>query len=261
MKAFICVYRQPQVSRTIWNKVQAAAAGNSLLQDFLTVYGRPDCFFDWGDDPGFFAATRLMGNVNFASWGVCRGNVRRQLQPGDLVIYFCGRQSKSVKESWEYFYIGYGAVKQSVERRTIWEDDNLAPFRGFFNCLVKYKNGVRSHYEPFGEPHDDWEKRIQAGYILFDPVETHFNLVDPILVAVYHDKRQPCETWMLQDPLVRRLHSALFFDGLVTRGLRIPNPYRPHGHIALHHYIKNNVDDRLLALKAELAAIASAGQP
>ena len=91
MKAFICVYRQPQVSRTIWNKVQAAAAGNSLLQDFLTVYGRPDCFFDWGDDPGFFAATRLMGNVNFASWGVCRGNVRRQLQPGEVLRRRGGR--------------------------------------------------------------------------------------------------------------------------------------------------------------------------
>lgn len=256
MQVFICVYRQPQVGGPILKKVQAAAVDNPLLQDFLAVYGQAACFYDWGDDPGFFAATRLMGNVNLASWGVCRRNVRKLLKPGDLVIYFCGRQSTASKHDWEYFYIGYGTVQRAVERQAIWEQEDLAHYRGFFNCLVKYDNGVQSHYEPFGEPHDDWAKRIEAGYFLFDPLQTDFNLTDPLLVAVYSDPKQPRETWLLQDPLVRRLHSALFFDGLVDRGLRIPNKFRPHGHIALHHFLKTDVQQRLLALKAKLAAFS-----
>jgi hypothetical protein len=41
--------------------------------------------FDHGDDPSFRSSQRLRGRV---TWGVCRQNVRNQLRPGDVVVFF-----------------------------------------------------------------------------------------------------------------------------------------------------------------------------
>ena len=61
------------------------------------------CFYDWGDDPAFFAAEEFLGDVNPASCGVCRRDVREQLRNGDFVIFFCAKALED--RTWEYYYI------------------------------------------------------------------------------------------------------------------------------------------------------------
>jgi hypothetical protein len=255
MKAFICVYRQPIVGPKIRQQVEIAAMNQPLLQTFLNRYGQPDCFYDWGDDPAFFAATELFGDPCYASWGVCRPNVRRQLTTGDLVIFFCGRQSPSSAGLWEYFYLGYGTVREAMERRRIWEDEVYHVYRSFFNLLVNYPDGVETHYEPFGEPHADWQKRSQSPYVIFESGRqwTCFNTIDPLKVANYDSREGSFETW-LADPLVKSLQARLFFNGRVDRNLRTKSRYRPHNHIALHRYFRPlDVEPALLALRGQLA--------
>jgi hypothetical protein len=255
MKAFICVYRQPIVDRKTLQQVKTAATSQPLLQTFLSRYGQPNCFYDWGDDPAFFSATELFGDPRYASWGVCRPNVRRQLTPGDLVIFFCGRQSSSTAGFWDYFYLGFGTVREAVERRRIWEDDKYIVHRSFFNLLVNYPDGVEEHYEPFGEPHADWQKRSQSPYVIFECGQqwTYFNTTDPLKVANYDSREGPFETW-LADPLVKALQASLFFNGRVDRNLRTKSRYRPHNHIALHRYFRPlDVEPALLTLRGQLA--------
>ncbi len=122
-------------------------------------------FYDWGDDPSFFMSKQLFGNFNHVTWGVCRRNVRIQLSEGDVVIFFCG---KADKRFWNYYFIGYGTVQCALaNRQQIWTEEAYKSYRKYYNVLVNI-NG--NHYEPFGEPHDDWKKRIQASYIIFNPL-------------------------------------------------------------------------------------------
>jgi hypothetical protein len=258
MKAFICVYRQPAVGPNIRQRVEAAAMHQPLLQTFLSRYGQPNCFYDWGDDPAFFSATEVFEDASYATWGVCRPNVRRQLIPGDLVIFFCGRQSLSTVGLWEYFYVGYGTVRETVERRIIWEDEEYHVYRSFFNLLVNYLDGVEAHYEPFGDPHADWQKRSKAPYVIFEPGQhlTTFNTIAPLKVAIYDSRQGPAETW-LTDPLVKALRANLFFNGRVDRNLRTKSRYRPHNHIALHQYFRpRDVEPALLRLRGQLADLS-----
>jgi hypothetical protein len=257
MKAFICVYRQPIVSPKIRRQVETAAMHQPLLQTFLNRYGQPNCFYDWGDDPAFFAATELLGNPSYASWGVCRPNVRRQLTHGDLVIFFCGRQLANTTTIWEYFYLGYGTVREAVERRRIWEDEEYHIYRFFFNLLVNYPDGVEAHHEPFGEPHADWQKRSQSPYVMFETGQwTNFNMINPLKVAIYDGQKGLVENW-LSDPLVKALRGSLFFNGRIDRNLRTKSHYRPQNHIALHRYFHpKEVEQALLALRVQLADLS-----
>ena len=57
------------------------AGDNKLLKRYLALYNAPGCFYDWGDDPSFFAASELLGSPNNATWGVCRRDVRASMRP------------------------------------------------------------------------------------------------------------------------------------------------------------------------------------
>ena len=54
------------------------------MREYLALYKLGmeqdgECYYDWGDDPSFFAAEEFLGDVNRASWGVCRRDVREKL--------------------------------------------------------------------------------------------------------------------------------------------------------------------------------------
>jgi hypothetical protein len=165
--------------------------------------------------------------------GVCRRNVRIQLSAGDVVIFFSGKLNQGF---WNYYFIGFGTVQLALlDRKTIWNKDMFSLYRKFFNILID-SNG--EHFEPFGEPHNDWKKRIEAPYIFFNPSNeyTNFNLVNPLHVAFCDPKENLIETW-LENDLSIYLKECLFIKHFKThRNLRINNVQRAHVHIAKHDF-------------------------
>ena len=67
MKGFICVYLHPKPNSQALIETKLVANNNGNLKQYLSEYGNPDCFYDWGDDPGFFSATKIFGRPEFAS--------------------------------------------------------------------------------------------------------------------------------------------------------------------------------------------------
>jgi len=209
MKAYVCVYRHPTPSRQDRHLTELAAADNPTLRRFLDVYDNQSCFYDWGDDPSFFAASEILGDVRDATWGVCRSDVRKALCAGDFVVFFCAKPVDG--PVWEYFYIGIGTVSLGLTRQTIWSDDQYARYRDFFNILASSSHGVLEPHETFHKYHDDWRRRCEAPYWLFARQQSQFNIVNPLHVATYTGTKGAVETWhSSQDPQVARLEAILF---------------------------------------------------
>ncbi len=249
MKAFICVYRHINPKKEK-KQVEKAAINDPLLKQFLINYDNNTNFFDWGDDPAFFAAEEILKDAKFATWGVCRRDVRSQLEKDDLVIFFCGRQEKNI---WDYYFIGFGTVKQSLRnRQLIWEDDTYKDYRKFYNLLVD-DNG--KWCEPFGCEHKDWEKRKDAPYIFFEIKHgsTDFNLVNPIKIATYIPSVSSIEIWHSQEDVVKQLEVCLFEKHFKHgRKLRTTNKQIAHRHISLHNVDENKMNE----LRTELMEIS-----
>jgi hypothetical protein len=258
MKAFVCVYRHPVTHRKKRLKVEKAAEGQPLLRKFLAEYPKSTCFYDWGDDPAFFCAKEILGHPTYATWGVCRRPVRNQLARGHLVIFFCGRQSQSRANIWDYYFIGFGTVKEAVSRRKLWEDGRYSRFRDFYNTLAKPAGDDWIQHELFGSKHSDWRFRSSAPYIIFEESEslTDFNLTNPLHVATKLDK-SPLEKWHSgRDALVKRLEDCLFVRFGISRRLRVENHFA-HPQIAIHSQIIEQERASLLnELRTELAEIA-----
>ena len=217
MKCYVCVYRQPVLNGRKWERSWLEAESKRGLRKYLELYrsGFEDgaaCFYDWGDDPAFFAAKEFLGDVSRASWGVCRTNVRKKLCKGDFVIFFCAKASED--RIWEYYYIGLGTVSVTLDRRLIWSSEEYKPYRDFFNVLV---DAGGAQYEFIHDKHNsDWCYRANAPYILFDTSKnrTHFNLVNPLLVATYRLEAAPwngnvIERWHLEDNDVRTVYMEI----------------------------------------------------
>jgi hypothetical protein len=107
---------------------ETLAHTDPLLSRFL--HGYRENFWDWGDDPSFFAAEHRLGDVRRASWGVCRADVRKALSEGDLVVFFCARDVGSV---WRYHFIGFGTVKALISRKELWTNPAYADYRSFWH--------------------------------------------------------------------------------------------------------------------------------
>ena len=147
MKCYLCVYRQPLIDDRV---IRRSRAGNRRrpelkVDKFLSRYKRAldvgrnagGRFYDWGDDPGFFAAEEFLGDVRGASWGVCRPDVRSELSKGDFVVFFCAQQQPKKRTQWHYYYIGVGTVSRAVKkRRRIWTVDTYEEYRRFYNLLI-----------------------------------------------------------------------------------------------------------------------------
>ncbi|MGN6163302.1 MAG: hypothetical protein ACTHOF_02075 [Flavisolibacter sp.] len=229
MKVFICVYRHT-IKPSYQKQVLEIAKSEPLVNKFVYDYFQQGNVYDWGDDPAFFMANQEFNDPNLATWGVCRPEVRNQLEVGDLVIFFCGKQD--VSREWAYYFIGFGTVKQTLtNREDIWQNDLYKRYRGFFNILVK--DGQQ--FEPFGKMHTDWLKRAQSPYVFFEEGEpfTSFNITNPLKVATCIPKESLLEKWYsLSNSKVQQLENVLFNKYFQTnRRLRINNPQRAHVHI------------------------------
>jgi hypothetical protein len=236
MKAFVCVYQHPIPSKSAWNKTKNAAANSPQLSEFLDRYHDSDFFYDWGDDPGFFAATKLLGDPTHASWGVCRADVRGQLSKGDFIVWVRARSDGAMPGRIEYFFVGVTTVLDAIERRAIWIDPKHAPYRSFYNVLARYDGGSLVQLETFHDYHKNWEHRANKPYILFDPTHSlsRLNLKTPTRIAI----RAPghlLETWLSdKDPRAAAIERTLLLEIGCRRRLRIRTPMNAHRHIPLH---------------------------
>ena len=159
--------------------------------------------------------------------------------------------------SWDYYYIGYGTVRISLPRETIFEEEQYEDYRSFFNMICRWEDGRVTQDEAFGDKHAHFEDRCNAGYILFDEQHTDFSVTNSLYIARY-EKGERAERWRTQDPVVNRLRSALWLDGTIDRQLSSGNWRRPHVHIPLHvHLQKAGHLAELPALRSRLAKISA----
>ena len=194
-------------------QTEEAAKRDPLLRSFLEIYDRS--YYDRGDDPSFFAAQNRLGDVRKASWGVCRRDVRNALTKGDLVVFFCGSQHERV---WCYYFVGFGTVGDLVRREAQWTNPRHAPYRRFYNVLAKVEGGRMFQSETFHHYHDDWKRRAEAPYVLFDPKRSAFNLTSPHEVAIWNGAAVP-EKWA-RDDRSKGIERLLFVERGIDRRLR-----------------------------------------
>ncbi len=268
MNIYLCVYRQ-QIAKG-WNKTwkEASVTNNTALKNYLRRYkkrfrknnqniGR---FYDWGDDPAFFAAEEFLDDVHKASWGVCRPNVRTKLVAGDTIVFFCAQQHPDNNDQWEYYYVGLGTVgKILTERKKIWKEKCYAGYEEFFNLLID-PNGC--HAEPIHPYHRDWVNRAKSPYVIFEASDkTHFNITNPLHVATYRKgeadsrKGKPLEVWRLQeDARVKRIYELIPKRGNGKK-LRTSPTGSGHQHLnlgPLSHNLKET-KRKLLKISIEIA--------
>ncbi len=213
VKAYLCTYRRKKPSAKELRQTRAATRQDPLLRAFLEGYD--DSYYDWGDDPSFFAAQHLGGDVRKASWGVCRPDVRNTLGERDLVVFFCGCQNERL---WRYHFVGFGIVRALVGRAALWTDPANALYRKFYNVLARLDGGRLVQSETFHKHHDDWERRAEAPYVLFDAAHSAFNLRSPHGVATWEGATIP-ETWAT-DARSRKIERLLFVERGIDRRLR-----------------------------------------
>ncbi len=256
MNAYVCVYLHRIPSRRDWHRTESAAASNPTLRQFLDVYDDQNCFYDWGDDPSFFAASEMLGDVRDATWGVCRPNVRKALKTGDYIAFFCAKQVRG--RVWDYYYIGVGTVSLGLTRQTIWLDDQYAKYRDFFNILARSStDGSLEQHEIFHAYHDNWKYRCNAApYWLFAREQSQFNLINPLHVATYTGAKGTLETWRSsQDQQVAHLEAILFPSSASPRRLRTTHIQISHQYINLLKHLSQSTD--LNALRSHLIELAT----
>jgi hypothetical protein len=235
VRAFIVVYQhairtENEILHTRKNNI-----GNHLVEKYLEEYLKSDSYLDWADDPSFFCAREMLGDIRKASWGVCRRDVRKQLRSGDIVVFFCGKQNLKIPKEWKYYFVGFGTVKETLSRDEIWKEDKYSLYRDFYNILSRPEKEHMKQCEIIGKGHPDWKNRLTASYIIFDsnPQLTNFNIINPLEVAIKRPD-MVIEEW-LDTPKVKDLKNILLLQFGCNRNLRINNIQRAHRHIALHN--------------------------
>ncbi len=256
MNAYVCVYRQPVVDK-LWQRTWDEADGIPKLKKYLRRYERRfrknkkgiGRFYDWGDDPSFFATEEFLGDVRKAGWGVCRRDVRDKLNRGDFIIFFCAQQQEDDEDLWKYYYIGLGTVGHVIQNRErIWRTKKYKDYRKFYNLLIDSEG---RQYEMIHRFHQDWKRRAKSPYVVFDdsPLMTHFNLCNPLLVARYWVgdsawKGNIMETWRLSNAIVREV-----YDLIPQRngGKKLRTSYTGFGHSLMN--LSNELDHDVKRLK------------
>jgi hypothetical protein len=65
--------------------------------------------------------------------------------------------------------VGFGRVRTLVrDRARLWTDAAYVPYRKFYNVLDRVEGGHLVHHEKIHPHHDDWERRADAPYVVFD---------------------------------------------------------------------------------------------
>jgi hypothetical protein len=128
----------------------------SRLHDALL---RREWPYDYGDDPSFFSQRQFNGGL---TWGVCRADVRSQVQPGDVVVFFAFTKSKKYTQ---YRLCAVATVERKIAHSDIFLSRDHKVYRKYLNLLVRSSqtDTLWIHYEP-GAPiekwHGDWLGRI-----------------------------------------------------------------------------------------------------
>jgi hypothetical protein len=224
VNAYVCVYRHHPATNRERERTADSPFANELVHQFLAEYD--GSYLDWGDDPSFFAAGRLLGDARRASWGVCRPDVRDALHEDGFVVFFA---EVLEEDRSDYFWTGVGSVGRRVRsRKRIWTDPALSPYRGFFNLLVTSSGEHREYFHP---PHKkDWQRRQEAPYVVFDPALSRFDLQHPLHVSTYRADEGVPDRWRIEDSTVAALEALLFGD----RPRRLRTSHTGFGHAKLH---------------------------
>lgn len=228
-----------------------AAAAFSTADDFP---------YDVGDDPAFFSARLHNGPV---TWGVCRSDVRRMVQPDDVVVFFSfsPQGDKNAKRT-DYRFVAALTVDRKISHDDIFNGAE-ARFQNYLNLLIRPAGEGWERHEPaarVGKWHPDWLWRLGAAperrkagkwlkehaeaagkthhpgddlpeakvrsYVVFSQ-DRSLVMPDPPLVAT-HEHGEGQERWN-DDTLSKAIASAVF-DEVPGRMLRTTNPQQPHRH-------------------------------
>jgi hypothetical protein len=87
--------------------------------------------YDYGDDPSFFCRKHKGGAL---TWGICRADVRSQLQPGDIVVFFSFTTNASEAT---YRLSAIATVEQKIPQSSIFLDPKFRTYRRYLNLLIK----------------------------------------------------------------------------------------------------------------------------
>ena len=225
MGAYLCTYCHKNPGPRDRDRTREAAEQDHTLSHHLD--GWDHSFYDWGDDPSFFAAQQLLRDVREATWGVCRPDVREALNEGDVVVFFCGCQ-RDDGGLWRYHFVGFGTVRQRVtDRACLWTNEEYERYRNFYNVLVRLEGEHLVHHEVIHPRHDNWEHRASAPYIVFDRACSFFNLTAPHHVATWEPGQPVPELWNIDDRS-KELEQLLFCDRQIERRLRTAARRYPH---------------------------------
>jgi hypothetical protein len=217
--------------------------------------------YDVGDDPSFCSARRTRGQV---TWGVCRQDVRSQLQPGDVVIFFVVQYAANRIDS-SYRFAAALSVQTSITEDKVFHATPYTTFGQYLNLLIRPCRSGWEHLEPSLPRrywHDDWLWRIskhngqrkaafmQAGlahvpgqplivggrpvqlapnYVIFSssPSES-FVAETPPLVAQW-SREEPFEKW--RDTPKANAIRTIAFTRLGRNNLRTRNRQQTHRHV------------------------------
>jgi hypothetical protein len=116
--------------------------------------GKREWPYDSGDDPSFFCRRNLHGAL---TWGVCRADVRNQVNPGDVVVFF---SFTKIDEQVEYRLSAIASVERKIRQSDIFSNPSYKDYSRYLNLLVRPTDEagkVWEHYEP-GSPEQDWHK-------------------------------------------------------------------------------------------------------
>jgi hypothetical protein len=246
-RAYACVYRAIKPKDPHRRRTEQRATQSPLLERFLAAYD--DGYYDWGDDPSFFAATDLLGSPDHATWGVCRRDIRASLRADDFIVFFCAKQR--VGRRWEYYYVGVATIGELLLPRSLAWDGR--PYGQFLNLLVRADGGSIVHREWFHPEHPEWRRRVNAPYVVFDPAKTRINVERPPHVAMFDGPCGGIETWR-NDATARRV-ADLVLPTSGQRGLRSRNPYIAHPPLNLAEPAKRARSFN--ALRSELITLAN----
>jgi hypothetical protein len=225
VNAYLCTYRHKNPHPKHWERTREAAADDQTLSKFLG--GWDHSYYDWGDDPSFFAAQELLGDVRETTWGVCRPDVRKALNEGDVVVFFCGCQ-RDDKRVWCYHFVGFGKVRALVrDRACLWTNSAYVPYHKFYNVLGRLEGRHLVRSESFHPYHKNWEGRASAPYVVFDSASSFFNLTAPHCVATWERGNPAPELWKTDDRSTR-IEQFLFVERRIQRRLRTSVDGHPH---------------------------------
>jgi len=146
------IYLSPYIS-TLLPDEQVSGCAKSFAPLHAALRER-EWPYDYGDDPSFFCRRNLHGAL---TWGVCRADVRSQVQSGDVVVFF---SFTKIKGQVEYRLSAIATVERKIRQSDIFLNPSYQTYGHYLNLLVRPTDETGKaweHYEP-GSPEQDWHK-------------------------------------------------------------------------------------------------------